>query len=120
MVEVAENDLETAILGAQRVLDRHFDIFKRNERSASRRTVRRLDRLGLHSLATFNEKNGEAILIVTTVSNETTYMHMHPGVSTLVLHATVKLLNRLVEDLGSRLGAALVCECSIRNPPGRY
>ena len=62
MVEVAQHDIDTRSLLAESVLNGNLDVVEGDICCSSCRGVRSLDRLGLDSGATLDEKDGESVL----------------------------------------------------------
>ena len=62
MVEVAQHDIDTRSLLSESVLNGNLDVVEGDVCCSSCRGVRSLDRLGLDSRATLDEKDGESVL----------------------------------------------------------
>ena len=61
MVEVAENDVDTLVLLAKKVLDGHLYVVKGNISSTGGGGVRGLDGLGLNTFSSLNKQNAQGI-----------------------------------------------------------
>jgi hypothetical protein len=62
MIEIAQDDLKTAIRWSKDVLGGHLHIVKGDVRRCCGGTVTRLDRFGFNAFATFDEKDNISFL----------------------------------------------------------